>query len=104
MEEAENIYISKHQPVLHFLFPSFPSYSMSINIAETYQTRPCTLSTALVLSENTTITHIDLRKCGIELIGVDQLSTCLASLQHLDMSGNEISSKGVTNLGKLNYA
>ena len=64
-----------------------------------------TFSTALALSENNTITHLNLTNCGIGADGVDQLSAYLrkkASLQLLDLSENNIGSKGLTNLGKLN--
>ena len=33
-QKKQRTYISKHQPVLHFLFPSIPNYSMSIIIAD----------------------------------------------------------------------
>ena len=69
-------------------------------------TRPLTLSAALGLSENTTITHLRLNNCGIGADGVDQLSTCLsnkANLQLLALSRNKIVPNGLTNLGKLNY-
>ena len=63
--------------------------------------------TALALSENTAITHLKLHRCSIGADGMDPLSTCLknkANLQHLDLSENyQIGSKGLTNLGKLNY-
>ena len=70
------------------------------------QARPLTFSTALALHENTTITHLNLRSCGIGADGWDQLSTCLknkANLQHLDLSYNEIGSLRITNLGIIIY-
>ena len=70
-----------------------------------YPTKPPTLSIALALSGNTTITHLNLRECDIFAEGEDQFSTYLrstTSLQHLDLSQNKIGLKELMNLGKLN--
>ena len=76
------------------------------NCLHNYYIKILKISTALTLRENTTLTHLSLGKCGIDVDGVDQLSTCLrnkASLQHLVLNENKIGSHGLTNLGKLSY-
>ena len=64
-------------------------------------TRALTLSAALALHDNTTITHLNLKGCGIDADGLNQLLFCLKNkaLQHLDLSDNKIGSQGITYLG-----
>ena len=74
------------------------------NNKKNYLRRPVIFPTALVLCENTTITHLNLRGCGIGANGMAELSTCLgtkANLQQLSLEDNQIDSKGLRNLGKL---
>ena len=54
------------------------------------------------MAENTTLTHLDLYRCGIDDDGMTKLATVLhkCPLQHLNLGRNEIRSNGVECLGK----
>lgn len=54
----------------------------------------------ILLKKNTTLTHLDLSKCGITQDGLCYLIGCLPSLQQLYLDHNSIGSDGMETLGK----
>ena len=59
-------------------------------------------TTAQALSENTTLTHLNLSQCGISSGGISSLSSCLRNklhLQNVDLSDNWFGSEGAKYLG-----
>ena len=66
-----------------------------------------TCYTASALRENTVLTELRLRGCGIDAEGTSKLAEALLNiktLSELDLSANTVNSEGARHLGKFSHA